>query len=742
MKKFLLILIIFAFSFQLAFAQQKYDMPKSNDIVTVTGKVKMLSIEDAWIVVKIEGSFAGKLWGVFMRLLKAEKEKTNEYRVNILESTKIESSSREEVLLENITIGETVSVTGKLIEEMTEKESGLIEAQYIKVFRSKTIVAVISDFFNFNRESYTVGVARDDAPIVSNYFGDNKLPDTDQTFNNDKCVSEGEPIILATLLAPKVNTNCCDGLQQCLSKDTTQMVKINGFQYTVLGYCRKECIKDIDLDKNDKGQFWLQVSKDKPWEAPLLPQVPRVGCQSDSQCPKGFRCANGLCVAKTSGLIDVAVNKYCNRTDECTFNGSDCVTEEPTLMDSILNLFIKEDKRCICLNNMCSLATSAPAGAIDSKINCGDEVFQVCGNNNITYRNPCEALKAGVEIQCNKACPCFGEDKKDDPISGVIPGDDPMMCKSNAGCFWCNEGCFTKSMIDGGMNCDDNKKIPSGMTCMCDTRTGMCKLVAKGSVMPTIPTTKSTTPTLPDNICSKDSDCGFCGPNCLTNNIIQKMSSGGNSCIVSMEPKNAKCVCRMGNCVQEIMTTTTLPVTTTTKVTPTTPVVTTTKPVSNALQKILVNGFCGEQTNGSCGIDSDCMVSGCSGTVCQAKNEPVSVTTCLWEECYTKPSNVYCGCNSGKCQWYSAKTNPLIPVVTTTIPLITTTTLPGINPGLITTPVITPPNNGIIVPPSSGPCAMVMMCLNGRVHTADCGEVGNKCYVFQETGNGNCYCIQ
>lgn len=190
-----------------------------------------------------------------MRLLKAEKEKTNEYRVNILESTKIESSSREEVLLENITIGETVSVTGKLIEEMTEKESGLIEAQYIKVFRSKIIVAVISDFFNFNRESYTVGVARDDAPIVSNYFGDNKLPDTDQTFNNDKCVSEGEPIILATLLAPKVSTNCCDGLQQCLSKDTTQMVKINGFQYTVLGYCRKECIKDIDLDKNDKGQF-------------------------------------------------------------------------------------------------------------------------------------------------------------------------------------------------------------------------------------------------------------------------------------------------------------------------------------------------------------------------------------------------------------------------------------------------------------------------------------------------------
>lgn len=181
------------------------------------------------------------------------------------------------------------------------------------------------------------------------------------------------------------------------------------------------------------------------------------------------------------------------------------------------------------------------------------------------------------------------------------------------------------------MTCDANKKIPSGMTCMCDTRTKMCKLVAKGSTMPTTPTTKSTVPTLPDNVCAKDADCGFCGPTCLTNSIIQKMSSGGNTCIVGMEPKNAKCVCRMGNCVQEMVTPTTMQTTTTIKATTTTKSFSTatTKPVSNILQKILVNGFCGEQTNGSCGVDSDCMASGCSGTVCQAKNEPISMTTCL-----------------------------------------------------------------------------------------------------------------
>lgn len=107
------------------------------------------------------------------------------------------------------------------------------------------------------------------------------------------------------------------------------------------------------------------------------------------------------------------------------------------------------------------------------------------------------------------------------------------------------------------MTCDANKKIPSGMTCMCDTRTKMCKLVLKGSTMPGVPTTKSTTPTLPDNVCSKDSDCGYCGLSCLTKSIIQKMNSGGNSCAIGLEPKNAKCVCRMGNCTQEMTSTTT-----------------------------------------------------------------------------------------------------------------------------------------------------------------------------------------
>ncbi|MDD3808603.1 MAG: Kazal-type serine protease inhibitor domain-containing protein [Candidatus Pacebacteria bacterium] len=74
---------------------------------------------------------------------------------------------------------------------------------------------------------------------------------------------------------------------------------------------------------------------------------------------------------------------------------------------------------------MCQyIPISADDSKPDSEIKCGSEVFEVCGEDNKTYRNPCEAFKAGVKIQCNKPCPC-NEDKK--------PGD-VMKCSSSSDC--------------------------------------------------------------------------------------------------------------------------------------------------------------------------------------------------------------------------------------------------------------------------------------------------------------------
>lgn len=69
------------------------------------------------------------------------------------------------------------------------------------------------------------------------------------------------------------------------------------------------------------------------------------------------------------------------------------------------------------------------------------------------------------------------------------------------------------------------------------------------------------------------------------------------------------------------------------------------KPLSN---------FCGWSTYGKCSSDLDCIKGGCSGQVCQSKQEEPVITTCEWRDCYNaKQYGLECKCINEQCQWYS-----------------------------------------------------------------------------------------
>jgi len=62
--------------------------------------------------------------------------------------------------------------------------------------------------------------------------------------------------------------------------------------------------------------------------------------------------------------------------------------------------------------------------------------------------------------------------------------------------------------------------------------------------------------------------------------------------------------------------------------------------------------FCGSSTEGRCSGNSDCKVGGCSGQVCQSKQEANIITTCEWRNCYNASAyNLECKCINGKCKW-------------------------------------------------------------------------------------------
>lgn len=53
-----------------------------------------------------------------------------------------------------------------------------------------------------------------------------------------------------------------------------------------------------------------------------------------------------------------------------------------------------------------------------------------------------------------------------------------------------------------------------------------------------------------------------------------------------------------------------------------------------------------------CDRDSDCLVSGCSGTLCVPRDQaPGQYTTCEWQPEYACYAQDSCLCRSGRCQW-------------------------------------------------------------------------------------------
>jgi len=52
-----------------------------------------------------------------------------------------------------------------------------------------------------------------------------------------------------------------------------------------------------------------------------------------------------------------------------------------------------------------------------------------------------------------------------------------------------------------------------------------------------------------------------------------------------------------------------------------------------------------------CSIDSDCVIGGCSGTLCQSKDSEQFMTTCEWKEEYACFKETVCSCIDGQCRW-------------------------------------------------------------------------------------------
>lgn len=56
-------------------------------------------------------------------------------------------------------------------------------------------------------------------------------------------------------------------------------------------------------------------------------------------------------------------------------------------------------------------------------------------------------------------------------------------------------------------------------------------------------------------------------------------------------------------------------------------------------------------SDAECVSDADCIVGGCSGTICASKNAEPVVTTCEFLSEYECYNSISCSCTNNKCAW-------------------------------------------------------------------------------------------
>ncbi len=87
----------------------------------------------------------------------------------------------------------------------------------------------------------------------------------------------------------------------------------------------------------------------------------------------------------------------------------------------------------------------------------------------------------------------------------------------------------------------------------------------------------------------------------------------------------------------------------------------------NRIKEKIKNTFCGTSTFGACKIDEDCITGGCSGSVCQSKNEEPNITTCEYKDCYNAEGyNTKCVCKKNRCTWNKITQNQIKNIIKAT----------------------------------------------------------------------------
>lgn len=138
------------------------------------------------------------------------------------------------------------------------------------------------------------------------------------------------------------------------------------------------------------------------WPQGEPPYCVWVGCDNDGQCRPGEHCViDDICRAPAAvGPCDAAFPRWFHnfetgRCEEFTWGG--CGGNDN-------NFETKDECEAACPSEAPKLSIAPRAGQCEPEVHCTDIYIPVCGIDGVTYGNPCEAERAGVDIAYDGEC--------------------------------------------------------------------------------------------------------------------------------------------------------------------------------------------------------------------------------------------------------------------------------------------------------------------------------------------------
>ncbi len=263
------------------------------------------------------------LWRAFLKLFRYEKVKYVVFNQAVTEIKRISGGlfnrKVEDIVFDDLKIGDTITVVGDLQKTASKYENGEIIANMINVaqtIRERINTEMVSDTVTTTSSTKKVENKNLNAFDLSG-LSIAPVSNESELYKSSSCASDGEPILKVTRIGEKLPTKCCDGLELCSlsGDDISSTLDYQGSLAYILGYCKTSCPLD---DRSEELFPKTTVTTKSFWDTMAgMFQLKIKECSGNKDCEIKYCGYSNSDLGIPSIYDAMTCTYYCNTEGQC-----------------------------------------------------------------------------------------------------------------------------------------------------------------------------------------------------------------------------------------------------------------------------------------------------------------------------------------------------------------------------------------------------------------------------------------